>query len=64
MRTDMKPTAKKLAAAPRNGTELDRRYGKVGIAAVAAAMRYRNDREVAGWTQGARPAARRDAPQA
>lgn len=60
MKADTTQTAKKPTAAMRNGTELDRRYGQVAIAAVAAAMRYGNGRDVSGSAQLARPAARRE----
>jgi hypothetical protein len=36
--TDRKPTARDDAH--REGTDLDRRYGRIGISAVAAAARY------------------------
>lgn len=41
--TDRRPTARDDAR--REGTDLDRRYGRIGISAVAAAARYHGEIE-------------------
>lgn len=60
MRTDRTQLAKKQASPTPNGAELDRRYGKIGISAVAAAMRYCSERDLAGSIPATRPATRRE----
>ena len=39
MKRRMRPTTK----SPRNGPDLDSRYGKIGISAVAAALHYQSE---------------------